>query len=161
MYIKNTSNTHDYQNLSKILGFSLGVAITGSEKIGPSIMITEGFGNVEMSDKTYDILRSHAGKNASINGATQIRAGVIRPEVIIPIIEQSDISQDFNEDDLVIKEGSKVRIIREPYFGKIGIVKNLPSKPVEIDSETKARVAEIEFDNSEDAFYPDRKTLDL
>ena len=150
----------DYQSLSDILGYRLGVAITGTESIPTTLMVTEGFGDVEMSDKTYSILKSHAGKKASINGATQIRAGVIRPEVIITLSDQSSIHQEFNEDDLIIKENSKVRIIRDPYFGKIGIVKGLPSKPVKIDSETKARVAEIEFENNERKLVP-RANLEI
>ena len=108
----------------------------------------------------YNILKGHSGKKASINGATQIRAGVIRPEVIITLPEQSDIHQDFNEDDLIIKEGSQVRVIREPYFGQIGIVKELPSEPIKIDSETKARVAEIEFKNNERKLVP-RANLEI
>ena len=150
----------DYRSLSDILGYRLGVAITGTESISTTLMITEGFGNAEMSDKTYNILRNHIGEKASINGATQIRAGVIRPEVIVPMINQSENSQDFNEDDLVIKEGVKVRIIREPFFGEIGIVRDLPSEPIEIESETKARVAEIEFNNNERKLVP-RANLEI
>ena len=99
--------------------------------------------------KTYNILKSHAGKKASINGATQIRAGVIRPEVVIPLDSNSDNCKDFNEEDLIIQEGSKVRVIRQPYFGEIGIIKSLPKESITIESETKARVAEIEFINSD------------
>ena len=150
----------DYQSLSDILGYKLGVAITGTESIKTTLIITEGFGNVEMSDKTYNILKSHAGKKASINGATQIRAGVIRPEVVIPIDSNSDNCKDFSEEDLVIKEGSKVRIIREPYFGEIGIIKSLPKESITIESETKARVAEIEFINSERKLVP-RANLEI
>ena len=150
----------DYQSLSDILGYRLGVAITGTESIPTTLMVTEGFGDVEMSDKTYSILKNHVGKKASINGATQIRAGVIRPEVIVTLPDQSDIHQDFNENDLIIKENSKVRVIRDPYFGKIGIVKELPSEPVKIDSETKARVAEIEFENNERKLVP-RANLEI
>ena len=150
----------DYGSLSSILGYRLGVAITGTESIPTTLMVTEGFGSVEMSDKTYNILKSHRGKNASINGATQIRAGVIRPEVIVTLTDQPNISQDFNEEDLVIKENSKVRVIREPYFGEIGVVKKLPSEPVRIDSETKARVAEVEFKNHERKLVP-RANLEI
>ena len=110
----------DYQSLSEILGYKLGVAITGTEKIPTTLMITEGFGDVEMSEKTYEILQSHQGSRASLNGATQIRAGVIRPEVVVVLDEKVNDSDNFNEEDLIIKEGSKVRIIRQPYFGRLG-----------------------------------------
>ena len=150
----------DYESLSQILGYKLGVAITGTEKISTTLMITEGFGDVEMSSKTYEILKNHEGNMASINGATQIRAGVIRPEAIIVLSDKTDDVSNFNEEDLVIREGSKVRVIRQPYFGQIGLIKSLPTDPVEIESETKARVAEIEFDNNERKLVP-RANLEI
>ena len=33
-----------------MLGYDLGVAITGSERIGLTVVITEGFGEIAMSD---------------------------------------------------------------------------------------------------------------
>ena len=72
------------QDLKVILGYDLGVAITGNE-VGPTLVVTEGFGDISMGERTFDLLCSHEGRKASINGATQIRAGVIRPEVIIPL----------------------------------------------------------------------------
>ena len=137
----------DYQDLSKILGFSLGVAITGSEKIGPSLMITEGFGNISMAYRTFDLLKTNQNKYASLNGSTQIRAGVIRPELVVPLKGLSLKEKSFDDLDLVIAEGSMVRVIREPYFGSVGIVKKLPSSLKKMESETEVRVAEIEFED--------------
>ena len=137
----------DYQDLSRILGFSLGVAITGSEKIGPSLMITEGFGNILMASRTFDLLKANENNYASLNGSTQIRAGVIRPELVIPLNKLSLHEKSFDELDLVIAEGAMVRVIREPYFGSVGIVKKLPSSLEKMESETEVRVAEIEFED--------------
>jgi len=75
----------DYEDLSNLIGKPLGVAITGNEKIKATLVITEGFGKINMSKSTFKLLNSFSGYNASINGATQIRAGVMRPEIIIPI----------------------------------------------------------------------------
>ena len=149
-----------YESLSEILGYKLGVAITGTESIKTTLIVTEGFGEVSMSDKTYNILKKHEGQIASINGATQIRAGVIRPELIISSDANADNCKDFNENDLIIQKGSKVRVIRQPYFGNIGIIKELPTNPVVIESETKARVAEVEFDNGERKLVP-RANLEI
>jgi len=150
----------DYNSLSSILGYKLGVAITGTESITTTLMVTEGFGDVEMSERTYDILKEHNGEYASINGATQIRAGVIRPELIISLNDELSNYKEFNEKDLIIQEGSKVRVIRQPYFGLIGIVKSLPKDPVVIESETRARVAEVEFSNNERKLVP-RANLEI
>jgi len=70
--------------LRSFLGYDIGVAITGSEKKGLTVVATEGFGEMRMAQRTFELLKSLVGKMASVNGATQIRAGVIRPEVIVP-----------------------------------------------------------------------------
>ena len=72
----------DYDNLSNILGYPLGVAITGTEDV-LTLVITEGFGEINMAKRTFGLLLENNGKNVSINGATQIRAGVMRPEIFI------------------------------------------------------------------------------
>ena len=74
---------HD-RDLRDLLGYDLGVAITGTEKIGFTLIITEGFGTIPMAKRTFDLLSAKIGQKASCSGATQIRAGVIRPEVIVP-----------------------------------------------------------------------------
>ena len=141
------SGGFDYTDLSKILGYSLGVAITGSEKIGPSLIITEGFGRIGMAERTYALLSSNEGKFASINGSTQIRAGVIRPEILIPDELSEGECIDFKEADLAISEGSLIRVIRVPFFGKVGKVKSLPPELKKMESETMVRVAEVEFED--------------
>ena len=141
------SGGFDYIDLSKILGYSLGVAITGSEKIGPSLIITEGFGRIGMAERTYALLSSNEGKFASINGSTQIRAGVIRPEILIPDELSNGECIDFKEADLAISEGSLIRVIRVPFFGKVGKVKSLPPELKKMESETMVRVAEVEFED--------------
>ena len=154
------SGGFDYTDLSKILGYSLGVAITGSENIGPSLIITEGFGRIGMADRTYEMLLLNAGKFAAINGSTQIRAGVIRPEIIIPDEKSSGDISNFEETDLAISTGSLIRVIRAPYFGKVGYVKLLPAELTQMESETMVRVAEIEFEDGSVGIIP-RANLEM
>ncbi len=136
----------NYQDLEEILGYKLGVAITGSEDLVTSLVVTEGFGKIKMGHRTYDLLKSLQGKFASINGATQIRAGVIRPEIVIPL-SSKEIKGDHKDinSSSGISEGSLVRVIRAPYFGAIGNVVSLPSNLQVMESETKVRVAEIDI----------------
>ena len=103
---------------------------------------------------------SHEGKFASINGSTQIRAGVIRPEIIIPDESEAVENSDYKEADLAITDGSLVRIIRAPYFGKVGKVKSLPLELKKMESETLVRVAEIEFENGSIEIIP-RANLEM
>ena len=78
----------------------------------------------------------------------------MRPEIFIKSAIKTDELNSFTEDDLVISIGSKIRVIREPYFGEIGIVSNLPSKLIKINTETMARVAEITFKNGSKEIVP-------
>ena len=93
---------------------------------------------------------------ASINGATQIRAGVMRPEIIVPVagavVEEGDGKSLYGEGILQI--GSVIRAIREPYFGKIGKVVALPPELTQVESETWVRVLEAEFEDGERAVLP-------
>ena len=139
----------NYYDLEEILGYTLGVAITGSEDLHTSLIVTEGYGKIQMGQQTFDLLNSHNGKLASINGATQIRAGVIRPEIIIPL-DTSDASRDSGDsnksDGMTID--SLVRVIRSPNFGKIGVVKELPPELRKMESETMVRVAIVHIDGN-------------
>ena len=139
----------NYYDLEEILGYTLGVAITGSEDLHTSLIVTEGYGKIQMGQQTFDLLNSHNGKLASINGATQIRAGVIRPEIIIPL-DSSDASRDSGDsnksDGMTID--SLVRVIRSPNFGKIGVVKELPPELRKMESETMVRVAIVHIDGN-------------
>jgi hypothetical protein len=135
-------------DLIRFLGHDIGVAITGSEEIPLSIIITEGFGAIRMANRTFRLLKSLEGKVASINGATQIRAGVIRPEIIVPLENPSSLPESPPARETQILEiGSAVRIIREPYFGRLGTVIELPPELMEIESGTHARVLKAKLDD--------------
>ena len=138
----------NYYDLEEILGYTLGVAITGSEDLVTSLIVTEGFGNIRMGSRTFDLLNKENGKFVSINGATQIRAGVIRPEIVIPL-QEIEIPETavYKSDNSGISEGSLVRIIRAPYFGKMGEVVSLPPELQQMESETMVRVAEVKIDS--------------
>lgn len=143
----------DDADLKRFLGYDLGVAITGHEDIPITLIVTEGFGEIPMARKTFDILQKCIGQRTSINGATQIRAGVMRPEIIIP---QSGITPTVSEAEarLILDIGTHVRVIREPYFGRIGSVVDLPVELTKLPTESEARVLTVEFENGEKATVP-------
>lgn len=134
----------NYRDIKKIVGYDIGVAITGQEDINTTLIITEGFGDIHMAQQTFDLLRSHEGRMASINGATQIRAGVIRPEIIIPIDDQ-DAIQEHKAELFGMEPGTVVRVIRAPYFGMLGEVTELPHELQRLESGSLARVAKVKL----------------
>ncbi|WP_437226746.1 hypothetical protein SH661x_004746 [Planctomicrobium sp. SH661] len=145
----------DDQDLKEILGYDLGVAITGSESIGLTIIITEGFGQIAMADRTFKLLKSLQGRPASVNGATQIRAGVLRPEIVVPL-ENVDGVQDVaaRVGGGILEIGAPVRLIRDPWFGELGTVSGLPVEPHELESGSRARVLEVETQSGQHVVVP-------
>ena len=141
------------RDLVDFLGYDIGVAITGQEDISTTLIITEGFGSIQMADRTFRLLSSLEGKQASINGATQIRAGVIRPEVIVPATG-ADADEKTADLGQMLDIGSHIRAIREPYFGMLGTVTALPPEPVLIPSGSTVRVLEAELADGRRAIIP-------
>ncbi len=133
------------KDLIDFLGYDIGVAITGHENITLTLVITEGFGTIAMARRTFELLRLLAGKSASINGATQIRAGVIRPEVIVPLGSPSSSVPAGSGDEGNLSIGTPIRIIREPYFGKLASVSGLPPQLTVIGSGASVRVLEAKL----------------
>jgi len=126
-------------DLIAYLGHDIGVAITGHEDVTVTLIITEGFGKMRMADRTFNLFKHITGFRASINGATQIRAGVMRPEIIVPGFQATEkqIEQDLSEG---LVPGTPLRIIREPYFGHLAEVVDLPPELQVIETEAKVRI---------------------
>ena len=106
-----------------------------------------------MAARTFDLLKAQEGMMTSINGATQIRAGVVRPEIIIPVEDQEEpVDTGITGDALDI--GTPIRIIREPYFGELGHVSALPVELQELETEAKVRVLEVELADGNRVILP-------
>ena len=147
----------DDADLRELLGYELGVAITGSEEIGITLVITEGFGSIAMADQTFTLLKAREGMKTSINGATQIRAGVLRPEVLIPLASDAAGATSDKENSTaegILEIGSSVRIIREPYFGRLGRVTELPVELQNLETEAQVRVLRVELEDGEQTILP-------
>lgn len=141
-----------HEDLISFTGEEIGVAITGQEELGLTVIITEGFGTMRMSQSTFDLLKSFEGYQASVNGTTQIRAGVLRPEIIIPHQEVAEEGSEELSSGMV--PGTPVRIIRLPYFGAIGLVTFLPVELQQVESESYVRVLEVELDDGKVVTVP-------
>ena len=140
-------------DLIELLGYEIGVAITGQENVATTLVCTEGFGELRMAERTFQLLKSIEGQEASMNGATQIRAGVIRPEVIAPIAHPAGDVPPAHAGQ-VLTEGTPVRVIREPYFGRLGTVTGLPAQLQVVESGTEVRVLVARLDDGQEVTVP-------
>jgi hypothetical protein len=144
------------RDLRQLVGYDIGVAITGHEDLPMTLILTEGFGAIAMAGHTFELLRSLEGRTAAVNGATQIRAGVIRPEIVVPHPDESSGAGETAAagEGGELKVGGRVRIIREPYFGALARVTALPPELRAIETEAQVRVAEVALDSGETVMVP-------
>jgi hypothetical protein len=131
-----------YQDVKELLGYDVGVAVTGTEALATTLMVTEGFGDIAMARATFELLRSLDGRTASVNGATQIRAGVIRPEIIVTDAGEPDAAEG--------RRGLRGRRAgaRHPRARTSAASARSPAMPHQLQvmpSETKVRVCEVDF----------------
>lgn len=146
------------RDLRELLGFDLGSAVTGLEQLGITIILTEGFGRIPMAEHTFRLLKSREGAMSSASGATQIRAGVLRPEIIIPGKPENYTCARTAAAGGVINTGDLVRIIREPHFGRIGTVAELPPELVKIPTESHVRIMRVRLESGEIITVPRANT---
>jgi len=136
----------DDSALRQYLGYDLGVAITGDEDLPMTLIVTEGFGRLPMSPKISEVLGAYEGKLASINGATQVRAGAIRPEILV-VHDDKRGAASQNHEGRGLEVGLKVRLIRVPYFGMYATITELPHESEVIESGAKTRILKAKLDN--------------
>ncbi|MGB4748531.1 MAG: hypothetical protein WBH67_03670 [Bacillota bacterium] len=155
----------DQKSMVSVLGQEMRAGITGYEESDLTIILLEGFGEIPMSQDAWNILSKNDGKVASINGTTQIRAGVIRPEIIIaaddfdkalkdPSIEKLPfISKEEYVESLPpvvfaeVQKGVRVRCTRPPYFGMWGVVEDVSPTPEKLESEIVTEIVTVKLDD--------------
>lgn len=145
-------------DLVQFLGKEIIVGITGQEDTDLTIIVMEGFGPMPMNEKAWNLLASKAGKVASIDGTTHIRAGAVRPQVLISdgVLEPDPSTAPWPEEQVSradrplitnLAVGDRVRCVRRPYFGLWGVVLDLPSDPLPVESGSHMEVALVRLDD--------------
>ncbi|MBX6350855.1 MAG: hypothetical protein IRZ11_05035 [Clostridia bacterium] len=138
------AGTAHYLTLVRSLGVKLGVGITGTEDVDMTVILMEGFGSLAMREEAFRALKALDGRKASINGATQVRAGAIRPEIVVPFpeFEGEGTLPPLADEDFHV--GQRVRLINEPYFGLVGTIASLPREEAAIETEARVPVATVD-----------------
>lgn len=145
----------DDHALTGYLGYDLGMAVTGHEDVPMTVIVTEGFGWLAVAERAYSLLRSLEGRAASINGATQVRAGAVRPEIIVAREGTGSGSRAADSDPAAgLRIGAAVRIIRAPHFGAAAKVVALPPDPQPVETGARTRVLNARLPNGDIVTVP-------
>jgi len=74
----------DQKDLTYFLGREIGLGITGHEDLGLTLILMGGFGVNPIDQNVFEFFREAEGRLACLDGTTQIRSRVLRPEIIVP-----------------------------------------------------------------------------
>lgn len=133
----------------------VNMGITGSENAQFTLVLTEGFRPQPMAADVFDALAGAAGKTVSCNGTTHIRAGVIRPEIVIPDGKGpggAAVTQPAANSWL--SEGARVRIVRRPYEGLRGVVDGISQAKITFESGIVALGCVVRLDDGRKVLVP-------
>lgn len=145
-------------DLVQFLGKEIIVGITGQEDTDLTVIVMEGFGPMPMNEQAWNLLASKAGKVASIDGTTHIRAGAVRPQILVSdgglgpdssTVPRPEEQVSGADRPLItnLSVGDRVRCVRRPYFGLWGVVVDLPAEPREVESGSLMEVALVRLDD--------------
>ena len=91
----------------------------------------------------------------SADDEREIRTGArATPEVVIPLEKAATGPSTDGKEIPGLHEGSQIRVIREPYFGRLARVTDLPAQLTVLPSGSRARVLEVELEGGERAILP-------
>lgn len=135
-------------------GDDINLAATGDEEIGLTLVLTEGFGSLPMAHKTKQVLAACIGKEISMCGVTQVRAGVIRPEIIGPPVDGLDAPSTAGG------IGAVVKITRGPYLGQEATIEDVPLVPQTLESGVTALTYLVRLHDSERRVHVPRPNVE-
>ena len=109
------------------------------------LMVVDGFGNIKPSAKLIQFLEHADGYACSLSGQVQVRAGAIRPELIIhEPLRKGEVQKGDMEEDLT--EGAEVRVVRGSRIGEVGVLRSFTKTQVEFPSGIKCLGVGVELD---------------
>jgi hypothetical protein len=129
-----------------ILGGLSSELIPAARRLPFPVIVTEGFGEVPISEPVFALLKNNAGREAAIEGRPPEPYELDRPEIIIPLPANRDVKPP---DEVVpLAAGLRVRVLRGPERGGVGVVREVMQKAVGYPSGILARSAFVDMEGS-------------
>lgn len=146
--------------LARWLGRELTVADTTDVSAPLTLVVLEGFGSAPLDRRVFALLAASEGRQACLSGVTRVRAGAVRPEVIIPSSSPPAGGAADRSTTAVLEVGCRVLVVRDPWFGRRGRVARLPGEPCTMANEARCLAAEVDLDDGATITVP-RANLEI
>ncbi|HLY29120.1 MAG TPA: hypothetical protein VKQ72_22435, partial [Aggregatilineales bacterium] len=117
------------------------------------IILTSGFGDQQMSELVYNLLRDNLGRPAMFDATEPERWSPSRPEIVIPLPTGGQVPPP-PETDVPLVEGALVRLTRAPYAGMSGRIRRLVETPRSVENGLRLPGAEVQVAGGRTVFVP-------
>lgn len=113
------------------------------QKLPFPVIATEGIGVIPMSPHTFQLLSTHDGREAILDGRFHTGWDAHRPEILVPLPVQgkADMAQ---YQDTPLKVGDRVRAARSPHTGVTGTVIELPTIAAHLETDARLPAAKVQ-----------------
>jgi hypothetical protein len=127
-----------------ILGGVPSHLIPVAQRLPYPVVVTEGFGELPINGPAYGLLTSNAGREAALDARPAGPYDVHRPEVVIPL--PAARQPELPDEVIPLASGVRVRVLRAPHLGAVGVVREVLSGAVDFPSGILSRSASVELD---------------
>ncbi|MDX2076650.1 MAG: hypothetical protein SFZ02_09490 [bacterium] len=151
----NTLRILSEQNVSGVIAPSMDAhLVSRAMKVDYPVFLTEGFGNLRMTNSVYQLLNQFEGIPITLDAFHANRWSNRRPEVIINVKMREGQNPARPNVMLGFRVGMTVRVTRAPYEGQTGQIVELPVNPVLLDNGLRILCARVELTIGETLFIP-------
>jgi len=127
-----------------ILGSMAAELIPVARKLPFPVLLVEGFGDLPFNSLAYHLLINNVGREVAVDGGSPWPQPGNRPEAIIPLPANRQVS--LPEEVVALRPGRRVRILKPPYQGEVGVVRELLSAAHNYPNGVRARSAAVELE---------------
>jgi hypothetical protein len=119
------------------------------------IGLTQGFGQLPMSDRIMNLLKTYNGREIALDIGDHDDWRNKRPEIIIPLVSsQEQAALEEHPGKLQLAKGQKVRIMQTPYWGEIGTITEIIGEPLQLASGLWSKGVNVETADGSTVFVP-------
>jgi hypothetical protein len=124
------------------------------------VLVVEGFGARGFSEPAYALLAANAGREAWLNAAELDRFAGRRPELIVPLPGTHTPPLPPVEGQ-TLAAGQRVRVVRGPEAGRVGVVRELGDRPRLAPSGVRVLLAQVALDGARETTTVPAPNLEL
>ncbi|TET84068.1 MAG: hypothetical protein E3J37_04280 [Anaerolineales bacterium] len=126
-----------------ILGGLASDLIPVAQRLPYPVVVIEGFGERPINPPAFSLLSTNVGREVALDAQPASPYQIQRPEVIIPLPATRDVG--FPDEVVPLKSGVRVRVLRAPYHGEVGIVQKVLAHAAPYPSGIRAMSATVEL----------------